>query len=79
MSENKKVIKSLTPLKTQMENAGQTHSFADPKKIWKFMKPISLIDLIETYKEVLTNVVMELKGLKEPLPKSSRDGFFNRR
>ena len=47
MSENKKVIKSLTSLKTQMDSDGQTHSFADPKKIWKFMKPISLDKWVE--------------------------------
>jgi len=32
-----------------------------------FQNPISVVNLIETYKEVLASVAMELKVLKEPL------------
>ena len=69
----------LTSLKIQVGRDGHVHSFADAKKTWIFANPISVIDLVETYKGVLDNVVMELKVFKEPLPKKSRGGFFNRR
>jgi hypothetical protein len=69
----------LTPLEIHVDHDGQVHSFSDINKTWKFMNPISLVDLVETYKGVLINVEMEVKGLKEQLPKSSRGRFFNRR
>ena len=65
VSENKEVTESLTSLKIQVDRDGQAHSFADAKKTWKFTKPLPVVDLVETYKGVLANVVMELKGLKE--------------
>ena len=69
----------LTSLKIQVNHDGRVQSFTDANKTWIFMNPISVIDLVETYKGVLANVVMELKGLKKPLPKRSRGRFFNRR
>jgi hypothetical protein len=69
----------LTPLEIQVDRDGQVHSYTDTNKTWKFMKPISLVDLVETYKGVLINVEMEVKDLKESLPKSSSSRFFNRR
>ncbi len=69
----------LISLKIQVNHDGQVYSFADANKTWKFINPISVVDLVETYKGVLANVTKELKVLKEPLPKSSRGRFFNRR
>jgi DNA-binding MltR family transcriptional regulator len=76
VSENKKVIKSLTSLKTQMDNAGQTDSFADPKKIWKFMKPISLVDLVEKYNNLLEKTGEGLTSLKTQMDNAGQTHSF---
>jgi acetone carboxylase gamma subunit len=68
----------LTSLKIQVDRDRQVHSFEDANKTWIFRNPISVVDLVETYKGVLANVVLELKVLKEPLPKSSRGRLFNK-
>ena len=67
MSENKKVMESLTSLKIRMERDGQKQSFADPKKTWKFIKPISLVDLVEKYNNLLEETGEELTSLKTQL------------
>jgi hypothetical protein len=69
----------LTSLKIQVNHDGQVHSFTDANKTWIFRNPISVIDLVKMYKGVMANVVLEPKVKKEPLPKSSRGRFFNRR
>jgi hypothetical protein len=79
VSEDKEVKESLTSLEIQVDSDGEVHSFADGSERWIFMNPISLVDLVKTYKGVLTNVVMELKSSKETSPKSSSGRFFNRR
>ncbi len=79
MHEKMVQTESLTSLKLQVDCDGQVHSFTESSATWNFINPISVVDLVETYKGVLANVVMELKGLKETLPKSSRGRFFNRR
>ena len=53
MSENKEVTESLTSLKIQLDHDGQVHSFADTSATWKFMNPISLVDLVERYNNLL--------------------------
>jgi DNA-binding MltR family transcriptional regulator len=76
VSENKKVIKSLTSLKTQMDNTGQTHSFTDPNKIWKFMKPISLVDLVEKYNNLLEKTGEGLTSLKTQMDNTGQTHSF---
>jgi DNA-binding MltR family transcriptional regulator len=71
--------KGLRSLKIQVNHDGQVHSFTDANKTWIFKNPISLVDLVEMYNGVLANVDKELKVKKEPLPKSFRGRFFNRR
>jgi hypothetical protein len=65
VSENEEGSESLTSLTIQVDRDGRAHSFADATKTWIFVDPISLVDLVETYKEVLANVAfMELKGAR---------------
>jgi acetone carboxylase gamma subunit len=65
VSENDEAIKSLTSLEVQVDRDGQVHAFTDANKTWTFVNPISVNDLVETYKEVLANVAfMELKGAR---------------
>jgi acetone carboxylase gamma subunit len=53
VSENKEVAESLTSLKIQVDHDDQVHSFADANATWKFVNPISLIDLVERYNDLL--------------------------
>ncbi len=76
MSENKKVIKSLTSLKTQMDSDGQTQSFADTNKIWKFMKPISLVDLVEKYNNLMEKTGEGLTSLKTQMEYTGQTHSF---
>jgi len=65
VSENDEAIKGLTSLEVQVDREGQVHAFTDANKTWTFVNPISVNDLVETYKEVLANVAfMELKGAR---------------
>jgi uncharacterized membrane protein len=72
-------MENLMSLAIQMDRDGQVQSFTDAKATWIFENPLPTIDLVEKYKDVLANVVMELKVKKDPTPKSSRDRFRNRR
>ena len=53
MSKNKEETEGLTSLKIQVDDDGQVHSCTDSSATWKFMHPISLIDLVETYNTLL--------------------------
>jgi hypothetical protein len=53
VSEDKEVKESLTSLEIQVDRDGEVHSFADGSERWIFMNPISLVDLVETYKNLL--------------------------
>jgi hypothetical protein len=46
----------------QVDHDRPVHSFAYLNKTWIFTKPISVVDVVETSKERLANVVMKLKG-----------------
>jgi hypothetical protein len=74
MFENKEVTESLTFLKTQVDRDDQVHSFADANKTWKFMNPLTLVNLVERYNNLLEETGEGLKSLKTQV---DRDGQFH--
>ena len=59
-----------------MDSDEQTDSFADPKKIWKFMKPISLVDLVEKYNNLLEKTGEGLTSLKTQMDSDGQTHSF---
>jgi hypothetical protein len=64
VSEQKEVMESLTSLKIQVDHKGQVHSFADDNKTWIFTDPISVVDLVEKYNNLLEETGEGLTPLK---------------
>ena len=64
MSKKKEVIESLTTLKIQVDHDGRIHSLTNNTATWKFMKPISAVDLVETYNDLLAETSEGLTSLK---------------
>jgi len=81
--ERKAVVENLTSLAIQVDEKGLVHSFTDENATWKFMDPISVEELVDKYKQLLANVVVEPKVVtKEVFTKASippnTDRFFRR-
>ncbi len=53
MSENKARRESLTSLEIHVDPKERVHSFTDRGERWIFMKPIALVDLMETYAQLV--------------------------
>lgn len=82
--ERKDVVENLTSLAIQVDEKGLVHSFTDENATWKFVDPISVEELVDKYKQLLGNVVVEPKIVtKEVFTKASiptnSDRFFLRR
>jgi len=76
----------LTSLIIQVDDKGQVHSFTDANATWKFVDPITVVELVDKYKMLLANVVVEPKIVKKQVftkaslpPQTSSDRFFLRR
>jgi hypothetical protein len=75
--ERKSAVEGLTSLVIQVDDQGQVHSFTDANATWKFVDPISVVELVDKYKPLLANVVAEPKVVtkqvftKASLPTSS--------
>ncbi len=81
--ERKAVVENLTSLAIQVDEKGLVHSFTDENATWKFMDPISVEELVDKYKQLLSNVLVEPKVVtKEVFTKASiptnTDRFFRR-
>ncbi len=48
------------------------HAYTDAYATWRFLAPISVRELVETYKDVLANVVTELKANQNAPSKDTR-------
>ena len=64
MSEKKVQTKSLTSLKLQVDRDLKVHSFKDSSATWKFINPISIVDLVEKYNNLLEETGKGLTSLK---------------
>jgi DNA-binding MltR family transcriptional regulator len=71
VSENNEITESLTSLRIQVDHDGQVHSFTDSSATWKFVNPISLVDLVEKYNDLLEETGEGLTPLEIQL---DRDG-----
>jgi hypothetical protein len=70
--EQKGAVRGLTSLVIQVDDKGQVHSFTDANATWKFVDPITVVELMEKYKMLLSNVVVEPKVVtKEVFTKAS--------
>jgi hypothetical protein len=76
VSENEEVSERLTSLKIQVDRDGQVHSFADASSTWRFMNPISLVDLVERYNDLLEETGDGLKSLKIQVDRYGRAHSF---
>ena len=84
--EQKGAMEGLSSLAIQVDEKGAVHSFTDSNATWKFVDPISVVELVDKYKMLLANVVVEPKVVrkevftKASLPsQTSSDRFFLRR
>lgn len=59
--EPKGTVEGLASLAIQVDEHGKVHSFTDENATWKFVNPITTVELLNTYKSFLTNVVVEPK------------------
>ncbi len=84
--ERKDAVEGLTSLAIQVDEKGQVHSFTDENATWKFVDPITVVELVDKYKMLLANVVVEPKVVTNKVftktslpPQTSSDRFFLRR
>ena len=84
--ERKDAVEGLTSLAIQVDEKGQVHSFTDENATWKFVNPITVVELVDKYKMLLANVVVEPKVVTNKVftktslpPQASSDRFFLRR
>ena len=59
--ERKDDVEGLTSLAIQVDENGQVHSFTDANATWKFVDPITVVELVDKYKTLLANVIVEPK------------------
>jgi len=71
VSEKMEQTESLTSLKLQVDRDGQVHSFTESSATWKFIDPISVVDLVEKYNDLLEETG---KGLTSMKIQVDRDG-----
>ena len=75
--ERKDAVEGLTSLAIKVDDKGQVHSFTDENATWKFVDPITVVELVVNYKMLLANVIVEPKIVinkvftKASLPTSS--------
>jgi hypothetical protein len=63
--ERKSAVEGLTSLAIQVDEKGQVHSFTDENATRKFVDPITAVDLVDKYKPLLANVIVEPKVVTE--------------
>jgi len=61
-------------LKIQMDCDDQVHSFSDANATWKCLKPIPVVDLVETYNHLVEETEDGLTSLKIQV---GRDGYVH--
>ena len=64
MSEKMVQTESLTSLKLQVDRDLQVHSFTESSATWKFINPISVVDLVEKYNDLLEETGEGLTSMK---------------
>jgi acetone carboxylase gamma subunit len=64
VSEKMVQTESLTSLKLQVDRDLKVHSFADSSATWKFINPISVVDLVEKYNNRLEETGEVLTSMK---------------
>jgi hypothetical protein len=57
-------VENLTSLAIQVDEKGQARSFTDANSTWKCVNPLSIIDLVEKYNDLLTENGEGLTSLK---------------
>jgi hypothetical protein len=61
--ERKDAVEGLTSLAIQVDEKGQVHSFTDENATWKFVDPITVVDLVDRYNDLLTETTEGLASL----------------
>jgi hypothetical protein len=61
--EQKGAVRGLTSLAIQVDDKGQVHSFTDANATWKFVDPITVVDLVNKYNDLLAETTDNLASL----------------
>ncbi|MCW3987723.1 MAG: hypothetical protein NWE87_05355 [Candidatus Bathyarchaeota archaeon] len=61
--EQKGAVEGLSSLAIQVDEKGQVHSFTDSNATWKFVDPITVIDLVDKYNDLLAETTEGLTSL----------------
>jgi hypothetical protein len=61
--ERKGAVEGLTSLAIQVDEKGQVHSFTDTNATWKFVDPITVVELVEKYNDLLAETHEGLASL----------------
>ena len=61
--ERKDAVEGLTSLAIQVDEKGQVHSFTDENATWKFVDPITVVDLVDRYNDLLAETTEGLASL----------------
>ena len=61
--EQKGAVEGLSSLAIQVDEKGQVHSFTDSNATWKFVDPITVIDLVDKYNDLLDETTEGLTSL----------------
>ena len=61
--EQKDAVRGLTSLAIQVDEKGQVHSFTDSNATWKFVDPLTVVDLVNKYNDLLAETTDNLASL----------------
>jgi uncharacterized OB-fold protein len=61
--EQKSAVEGLASLAIQVDEKGQVHSFTDSNATWKFVDPITIVELVDKYNDLLDETQEGLTSL----------------
>jgi uncharacterized protein YuzE len=61
--ERKDAVEGLASLAIQVDENGQVHSFTDENATWKFVDPITVVELVDKYNDLLAETTEGLASL----------------
>jgi uncharacterized protein YuzE len=61
--EPKGTVEGLASLAIQVDEHGKVHSFTDENATWKFVNPITIVDLVDKYNDLVAKTTQGLTSL----------------